>query len=76
MAKDFTIDPTGIRQSTQLSTHGTGFTDVWQVPYVITSGPAQGVSGTVNIPASMYDAETVAATVQSAVDSHQAVAAI
>lgn len=76
MADTWTIDSTGIRQSTKLASHGTGFLDVWEVPYEITSGPARGVAGVVNVPASMYNAENVARIVQAAVDAHTEVAAL
>lgn len=76
MADTWVVDNTGIRQSTKLSTHGTGFTDVWEVPYRITSGPAQGVSGVVSVPADLYNAENVARVIQAAVDAHTEVAAL
>lgn len=76
MADTYSVDAAGIRQSTQLSATGTGFVDTWVVPYTITTGPARGVTGTVVIPAAMYNADNVAATIQAAVDAHTAVASI
>ncbi len=64
------IVPGGQRLTTQLSSAGTGFTDIWEVTYQIDSGPAAGTQGQVNIPASQYNAETVKATINSQV-THQ-----
>ena len=76
MADTFIVDSTGIRQSTKLSNSGTGFLDVWEVPYEITSGAATGVHGVVSVPASMYNAVNVARVIQAAVDAHNEVAGI
>lgn len=76
MADTWNIDPTGIRQNTILSSSGAGFVNVWEVPYVITSGPASGVTGKVEVPEGLYNADNVARTVQDAVDAHTAVAGL
>jgi hypothetical protein len=76
MADTWRIDPSGVRQSTQLTSSGTGFINVWTVPYTITSGPARGISGTVQIPEDLYSAVEVAKAVQSAVDAHTDVASL
>jgi hypothetical protein len=64
------IVPNGQRLTTQISPAGNGFSDVWEVTYMIDNGPAQGTEGLVRIPASQYNAETVAATINSLV-AHQ-----
>jgi hypothetical protein len=76
MADQWRIDPSGIRQSTILSNSGTGFVNVWQVPYVITAGPATGVSGIVQVPEGLYNDQEVAKAVQAAVDAHTSVAGL
>lgn len=76
MADTWQVDPTGIRQSTQLSTAGAGFVNVWEVPYVITSGPATGVTGHVSIPENLYNADNVRQAVQNAVDAHTSIASL
>lgn len=76
MADMWQIDSSGIRQSTILSNAGTGFVNVWEVPYVITSGPATGVSGTVSVPEGLYNADNVRQAVQAAVDAHTSVAGL
>lgn len=66
----------GQRLTTELSQVGTGFRDVWEVPYVIDSGPARGTTGKVNIPADQYNAETVQATINAIVVHNHNVAAL
>lgn len=45
--------------TTEISDVGTGFTSVWEVRYMIDSGPAQGQSGLVRVPANQYNAANV-----------------
>lgn len=58
---------TAQRLDTELSDSGTGFVPVWRVSYKVTSGPAIGTTGYVNIPADQYNADTVKATIDAAV---------
>lgn len=76
MADTWTIVPQGQRLSTELSPAGTGFRDVWEVTYEVTSGPAVGTHGTVRIPADLYNAETVTEAVDAAVASLNDVAGL
>lgn len=64
------IVPNGQRLTTQISPAGTGFQDVWEVTYMIDSGPAAGTEGVVRVPASQYNAETVKAAISELV-THQ-----
>lgn len=57
------IIPGGQRQTTQLTQAGTGFMDVWEVQYMIDSGPAAGTTGLVRVPASQYNPEVVKAAI-------------
>lgn len=66
----------GQHLTTQISTAGTGFVDVWEVPYMIDSGPAAGTEGVVRIPASQYNAETVKATIAAIVKHNHDIAAL
>jgi hypothetical protein len=66
----------GQRLTTQISQAGNGFTDVWEVTYVIDSGPAIGTEGTVRIPAAQYNAATVEATINALVSHQHNVAAL
>lgn len=52
---------------TELSESGTGFTTVWKVQYKVDSGPAEGTTGYVNIPASQYNKDTVTKAIAAAV---------
>lgn len=51
--------------TTTISESGTGFESVWEVRYRVDSGPAQGTTGLVRVPAAQYDA----AIVKSAIDA-------
>ncbi len=55
----------GQRLTTVLTTAGNGFQDVWEITYMIDSGPAQGTTGVVRIPASQFNAEVVKAAVNA-----------
>lgn len=66
----------GQRLTTQLTPAGTGFTDVWEVTYMIDDGPAQGSTGQVRVPASQYNAETVKATINAQVQHIHNVASL
>ena len=70
------IVPGGQRLTTQISQTGTGFTDVWEVSYMIDSGPAQGTQGTIRVPASQFNAETVKATINALVGTQHNVASL
>lgn len=61
---------------TELSDAGTGFIPVWQVSYVVDSGPAKGTTGRVNVPASVYSADTVKEAITEAVYHLDAVAGL
>jgi hypothetical protein len=71
MALDYTVG--NPRLDTEISDTGTGFIKVWEVPYTITKGPAQGTKGVVRIPADEYSADSVHATIGQAVGIHQQV---
>lgn len=53
--------------TTQLSDTGTGFDSVWEVGYMVDTGPASGTKGKVVIPASQFNAGNVKAAVDAAV---------
>lgn len=66
----------GQRLTTQITPSGNGFHDVWEVSYMIDSGPAAGTEGLVRIPASQYNAETVKATINALVGHQHAIAGL
>lgn len=53
--------------TTQISDAGTGFDSVWEVRYTVDSGPAQGQSGLVRVPAAQYNATNVKAAIDAQV---------
>jgi len=67
---DWHIIPGGQRLTTEISPAGNGFQDVWEVTYMIDTGPAQGTQAIVRVPASQYNAETVKAAINAQV-THQ-----
>lgn len=70
------ILPGGQRQTTQLTQAGTGFTDVWEITYMIDSGPAKGTTGMVRVPVYQYNAEVVKAAIDQQVANIHNVAAL
>lgn len=70
------VVPGGQRLTTQITPSGNGFADVWEVSYMIDSGPAAGTEGLVRIPASQFNAETVKATINEIVRHQHAVAGL
>ncbi len=65
-----------ITQSTTLKPGGGGITDVYEVPYMIDSGPAAGHTGIVTINATAYNPANVAAAVNAQVAATHAVASL
>lgn len=57
----------GQRLTSQLTSAGNGFIDVWEVPYQVDNGPAAGTVGTVRVPASQYNADVVKAAIDAQV---------
>jgi hypothetical protein len=70
------VVPNGQRLTTQISPNGTGFTDVWEVTYMIDSGPAMGTEGTVRIPQSQYSTEIVKAAINAQVATQHGIASL
>ena len=70
------VVPNGQRLTTAISPSGTGFTDVWEVTYMIDSGPATGNEGTVRIPASQYTTEIVKAAINAQAATQHGVAGL
>lgn len=66
----------GQRQTTQISRAGNGFTDVWEITYMIDSGPGAGTEGIVRVPVAQYDAEVVKALINASVAKNHAVASL
>jgi hypothetical protein len=58
---------TGQNLTTEISDQGAGFVSVWAVKYAVDSGPAKGTTGTVNVPAAQFNADTVKQAIDAAV---------
>jgi hypothetical protein len=65
-----------IVQTTTLKAGGGGIRDVYQVPYQIDTGPAAGHTGTVQIDASAFNQENVAAAINQQVGAVHLVAGL
>lgn len=70
------VVPGGQRLTTQITPSGNGFMDVWEVSYMIDSGPAAGNEGLVRIPATQFNSEVVKATINQVVAHQHAVASL
>lgn len=70
------VVPGGQRLTVQISPAGNGFTDVWEVSYMIDEGPAAGTEGIVRVPASQFNAETVKAAINAIVAHQHSVASL
>lgn len=53
------------RQNTVINPQGNNFMNVWEVTYQVTSGPARGVTGTVEIPESDHNAKYVGDAIET-----------
>jgi len=65
-----------IVQTTTLKAGGGGLTDVYEIPYMIDTGPAAGHSGKVTLAASAFNPANVKAAVEAQVSAVSAVAGI
>ena len=59
-----------------LNPAGNGFDAVMDITFSVTSGPAQGTSGSVRIPVTQYDADTVRQAIDAQVSNLHEVAAL
>lgn len=58
---------TGQSLQTELNPNGSGFVTVWQVKYIVDSGPAAGTQGQISVPSAQHNADTVKALIDQAV---------
>lgn len=72
MANNYTIQSQS--QGVQINPAGTGFEDVWEVTYKVTSGPAKGTVATVSVPAEDHNADTVQAAIEAKIADLEGVA--
>ena len=65
-----------ITQTSILAPGGAGLVDVYQVPYVIDTGPAAGHTASVQVPVSQYSRESVTAAIAAQVAQTHGVAGL
>lgn len=70
------VVPGGQRLTTVINQAGTGFDDVWEVTYMIDSGPGSGTTGVVRVPAHQYNQETVKASINALVTHQHGIASL
>ena len=61
---------------TVINPEGNGFSQQWNIGYLVLSGPAQGVRGEIHVPLSQYDAGTVKETIGALVKKHHEIHSI
>jgi hypothetical protein len=74
MAEDYRI--TRQKLEPVVNQDGTGFTQQWNVGYMVTKGPAEGVTGEIHVPTHQLEPEIVHAAIRTMVDKHQGVAGL
>ncbi len=62
--------------TTDIAPSGTGFIDIWEVTYMIDSGPARGSTGKVRIPADVATPGLVRDTIAEQVSHMHGVASL
>jgi hypothetical protein len=67
---------TSQKLETVVNPDGPGFSQQWNVGYMVHDGPASGVRGEIHVPNHQLDPEVVSAAIQKQVDRHQKVAAL
>lgn len=61
-------------QTVQINPAGTGFEDVWDITYQVTSGPAKGTVATATVSADDHNADSVQAAIESKISDLEGVA--
>jgi hypothetical protein len=74
MASDWQI--THQKMDTVLNEDGNGFSQQWNVGYLVNDGPAQGVRGEIHVPNSRLDPDLIQEAINMQVRKHQKVAAL
>lgn len=64
------------RQNVEINAQGTGFQNVWEVTYKVTSGPSRGTVGTVSVPEEDHNAEYVNAAITTKIGNLDDIASL
>lgn len=62
------------KQTSTINPAGTGFMEVWEITYKVTSGPANGTVATVQVPDDEHDAAHVKDAIETKIQALNAVA--
>lgn len=64
------------KQNTTINPAGSGFVDVWDITYRVTSGPSKGTMGTVSVPEEDHNAEYVKRAIEEKIASLDSIASL
>ena len=73
---DYGYAVTSQSQSTEISPAGNGFINVWNITYKVTSGPATGTLGTVQVPEDQHNATDVKAAIEAKIGALSDIASL
>jgi hypothetical protein len=74
MAKDYKV--LSQAQSVQINPAGTGFENVWEITYKVTTGPASGTVASVTVPAEDHNADAVGAAIEAQIENAHGIASL
>ena len=63
-------------QSTEINPAGNGFIPVWNITYKVTSGPATGTSGTVQVTEDQHNSVSVKAAIEAKIKALSDIASL
>ena len=66
----------GQKQAIDINPAGTGFDDVWEVTYRVTSGASKGTVATITVPDSDHNAKAVDAAIRAKLDDLHGIASL
>lgn len=76
MAQPETFQILSQSQTSEINPAGTGFHEVWNVTFKVTSGPAKGTLGSLQFPDDEHTADKVGAAIAAKVAALTAIAAL
>ena len=74
MADSYTV--LSQKQNTTINPAGSGFIDVWDISYRVTSGPSKGTMGTVSVPEEDHNADYVKKAIEEKIAALDAIAGL
>lgn len=73
---DYGYSITSQSQSTEINPAGNGFISVWNITYKVTSGPATGSSGTVQVTDDQHNAKEVKVLIEAKISALSDIASL